>query len=176
MKNKEVYSKILMYSVMSFIGGLFLFMVLVNSVDTHINPLKLISFTLSESVYRTVSYYETQDNVSKEIVRFCSPRPIDAQVECVISELKPNYNYTLRNGSKVKTPSDFFYEGGLCRDNVVFFATIFREMGWITYYNFNVPNHVYLQITKRDVDFFYRCDLDGTNYHCNYYNVSTTAK
>lgn len=138
-------------------------------IDVHVNPVRLWTNAVNDNVYRTVSIQGLSDNITIETVKFCAAMPIDLQAECVVGQIMPYYKYEDHKG--VWSPDEFVKHGGVCRDFSTTAASIFKYMGWKTYYNFNVPHHVYIEVTKNYLDehgieSLMRCTIDGANYNC----------
>lgn len=140
-------------------------------VDTSNSPLVWMSNIVTENVYRTTAIAGLSDKIVLEATYFCGKMPVDQQPNCVIAQLSPFYNYTLRDGSdKIKRPDEFVAKGGVCRDLAVFYASVFKRMGWIVYYNFDVPNHVFVDVVNKvETGESIRCVMDGLNATCQTY-------
>jgi len=134
--------------------------------ETNIGPRELVGNLMTEHVLRTASIVGETDNITISISKFCNTLPVPEQAECVVRQTE--YNYKEHEG--LKMPDEFNKDGGVCRDISIYYASIFKNMGWNIYYNLNTPNHVFIEITKHynnNTDI--RCTIDGLAYDCTEY-------
>jgi hypothetical protein len=133
--------------------------------DTNINPIDLASNIFTTSIYKSKAISHLDDNISIEVSQLCSMVPSSMQARCVVEQVIPYYKYNYSDHI-LFGPDEFVQNGGVCRDIAITYHTIFSRLGWSTYYEFNVPHHVYLIIVKVDTNMTYRCLIDGEIYHC----------
>jgi hypothetical protein len=89
-------------------------------------------------------------------------------VDCVMSATSPIYNYVKdENRSKIRTPSQYALFGGNCRDSAVFYATIFKKLNYTIKFEFPIPKHINLIISKKVDENIYRyCVIEGNTAEC----------
>jgi hypothetical protein len=133
--------------------------------ETNISPRQLVGNLMTEHVLRTASIIGETDNITISIAKFCNTFPVVEQAECVVRQTE--YNYKEHDG--LKTPDEFYKDGGVCRDIAIYYASIFKNMGWNIYYNLNTPEHVFIEITKNYDNKNIRCTIDGIEYNCAEY-------
>lgn len=112
------------------------------------------------------------DNFTKEIVKECVDEIYMKQPNCVIREVRPYFNYTIKT-ERMITPSEYKQKGGSCSDTTILYASVFKLLEWDIQYVFPNENHVYiivskkipcLEATDKMCNFF--CDIDGDNSVC----------
>jgi hypothetical protein len=95
------------------------------------------------------------------------------QVDCVVSNTEPFYKYDDSNRSElIKLPSEFISEGGICRDSVVFYGSIFKKMDWGVKLIYPVPSHVAIIVNKQvncttSSQCWLYCIIEGAEYICS---------
>lgn len=136
--------------------------------DSTDSPVKFLSHLMMLSVYKTQAITHIDDNVSIRISDFCGRIPMDQQADCVVHQVAPFYNYSMHNET-VRSPDEYVEKGGVCRDSTVLYHSIFSRMGWYIQYDFSIPNHVFLIITRTANNVSMRCVVDGLTYNCEKY-------
>jgi len=137
--------------------------------DSHISPIEFVSNSMELSIYKSMAVSHLNDNITIEVSSLCREIPMDKQVECVVTQVSNFYNYSMHNIS-VRSPDDYVKYGGVCRDSSVLYDSIFRRLGWFVHYDFTVPNHVFLDITKYSGNNTIKCVVDSLTYNCQNYN------
>lgn len=134
--------------------------------ETNITPRTLVGNLMTEHVLRTASIVGETDNITLSIAKFCNTLPVVDQAECVVKQTE--YDYVEHDG--LRMPDNFSTDGGVCRDIAIYYASIFKNMGWNIYYNLNTPNHVFIEVTKQYEEKDIRCTIDGIDYQCVEYD------
>lgn len=120
-------------------------------------------------------YHATQKNLNDKYIQFYSDlcKSSEDEVSCVMTSTNPIYHYTKdENRSKIRTPSQYYLFGGNCRDSAVFYATIFKKLNYTIKFEFPIPKHINLIISKKVDENIYRyCLIEGNTANC--YKVIT---
>lgn len=145
--------------------GMLAFIFFMYFYDTNVNPGELLGNMMTTSIYKSKAISHLNDNITIEVSQLCNTVPTYQQADCVVSQITPYYKYNYSNHT-IYSPDEFVQNGGVCRDIAIVYNTIFSRLGWYTYYEFNVPHHVYLIITKQEDNRSYRCLIDGEVYDC----------
>ena len=166
-----VMDKVL-HNIFLMLLGISVFFAFMYFVDTNIDPLKFTSNMMNMATYKVIAISHMDDNISVTISNFCKGMHIDEQAACVVSQVAPFYNYSMHNDTFTYSPDEYVEKGGgVCRDSTVLYHTIFSRMGWYIYYDFDVPGHVFLIITKSIEHLSMRCIIDGLTYNCERYEI-----
>ena len=158
----------LLHNIFLMFMGVLVFFTFMYFVDTGMDPARFIGNMMNLANYKMVAITHLNDNVSIRISDFCNPLPLDKQPECVVYQVLPFYNYSMHNNT-VYSPDEYVIKGGVCRDSSVLYHSIFTRMGWYVYYDFSIPHHVFLTITKTGKDYTMRCVIDSLAYNCEKY-------
>lgn len=153
------------------VTGITIFFLFMYFADSNITPITFVGNMMSMASYKVVAISHLDDNVSVDISNFCSIIPLDSQVECVVYQVMPFYNYSMHIDARIYGPDEYVMKGGVCRDSTVLYHSILTRMGWDIYYDFTVPHHVFLIATKSVDDYMMRCTIDGLSYDCKKYDT-----
>jgi len=106
------------------------------------------------------------DKYTKYYANLCGGT--DEEIDCVMTTTSTIYKYTKdQNRSKIRSPSEYVKLGGNCKDSAIFYATIFKRMNYTTKFEFPVPQHINLIISKKIDEKIYRyCTIEGKTATC----------
>ena len=89
-------------------------------------------------------------------------------VNCVMTITSPIYHYTKdQNRTTLRTPSQYALLGGNCKDSAILYATIFKKLNYTINFEFPIPSHIALIISKKIDNHTYKyCDIEGNQATC----------
>jgi hypothetical protein len=106
------------------------------------------------------------DNISMYYSKLCANSTL-GDVECVMEVTGLFYNYNINSGS-IRTPVQYVKLGGDCEDVAVFYATIFKRLGYNIIFRFPLARHVSLTISQKISGGLYKyCDIEGDEADCH---------
>lgn len=117
--------------------------------------------------YNKIVKKNINDKYTLFYAKLCNNSQID-DVTCVMTATSPVYHYTKDQERKtIRTPSQYVLLGGNCKDSAVFYATIFKNLNYTIDFQFPVPHHTMLIISKKITDNHYRyCNIEGNKGTC----------
>jgi hypothetical protein len=139
--------------------GIVLILVCLNFYNN--NLLRFGTNLVSNAFYKYTAISYSDDHFTDAVVRQCGVFSGDDEIKCVVNEVSGRYNYTMHNKT-IKPPSEFVETGGVCRDIAITYDIIFTKLGYRTGYVFDVPEHVFNEITNSETF----CYIDGYNWEC----------
>lgn len=126
----------------------------------------IFSDGISVIVYTRYEAQYQNDPLVIQLANNCSRYSMDYyKVLCVNEYFKKNFVHIDRNGHDMLSPKAALNEGGLCRDAVAIYCTIFKRMGLECKYIFKYKHHVLNAVWINDTD--YRlCLVDQESMNC----------
>lgn len=121
--------------------------------------------------YKKVIDKNIDDEYTEYYSNLCKGR--EQEIDCVMTSTKTIYKYTRdQNRTTIRTPSQYTKMGGNCKDSAIFYATIFKRMNYTIDFQFPIPNHVIIIISKQLTNNIYKyCNIEGNTATC--YEVTT---
>ena len=103
--------------------------------------------------YETYEFYSgkfSSDLIIMDITIKCSA--VDNPVRCVFDEIPYDYDFSrLKQANpQFRTPDEYFLFGGVCRDYTLLRHSVLTNLGIECIFNFNTPEHVYLNCYDDD--------------------------
>jgi hypothetical protein len=121
----------------------------------------------TQEIFEKATKKYVDDKYTKLYSELCKQSEPD-EVNCVMTATSTIYHYTKdQNRSKIRSPSEYAKMGGNCKDSAIFYATIFKRMNYTIEFQFPVPHHVNLIISKKIDEKTYRyCNIEGNTGTC----------
>lgn len=159
--DKEKFLKDL-HKVKYMVIGMFMILVAMSIVFVPLPNFlnNVVQLFLVQGSYKYMSISYSSDKLINDTVEFCYPFQNETQIDCVVNQIAPYYNYSKHDG--FVRPDDFKNSSTVCRDIALIFDSVFTKLNWRTEFRFDVPNHVYNGIMNQDM----YCWVDAEDYKC----------
>ena len=154
--------------------GAFFFVLMLSNPQNDLHLGKFLGNIYQDAIYNTYAISGYNDNITKEIINTCYPFEIGDQPECIMHQFSFIYNYSDANHS-INTPDTYVKVGGVCRDEAVFLAAVFRQMGWTVKYMYPTATHVYVHASHEypcgvNEKCWIACEMNDMSYNCIHTN------
>lgn len=165
MKKKEFVVNLIF--LVSFIGisSFILSYVWVGVIDQNANFFKYLEHTTSSFTYDYYTNKHLNDTIVIQVLDLCGVMDGEDQVRCVVSQFNHLFEY-LNHTETIRSPDELIENGGVCRDAVVFYSSIFKQLGYDIRYSYPFEFHVYISVDKQINDTWFYCDIDQNQYNC----------